>query len=86
MLTKLFIGYQLTHTLKAHIISEETAPLQIIPHEGKHYIGLYSNDRSLPLKDLKKIKETIQHHLQEIAPSLYIEQQECLVFSELFLG
>lgn len=86
METKLFLGTRLTPDLKMRLGKMEEKTLQLIPFEGKEYIGLYLNSTMPTLQELRKEHHHFMERLQKHLPDLRTDTLAVVVFPQAFLG
>lgn len=87
MQTKLFIGTRITPDLKARLGSiDQIHDFQLIPFEGREYVGTYVNSVSPTLAELRLRCNQFIEALQKYLPDLRTDNLPIVVFPQLFLG
>ncbi len=86
---KIFAGFRLSPDLKEAVRGEKshlTAELQIIPHQGREYIGIYLESATPTVQEIKDVHEKIHTLIQAIFFDLRFCTPSFVVFPQLFLG
>jgi hypothetical protein len=86
MKTKLFIGTRVTPDLKIRLASIIENKWQLIPFEGKEYIGFYLEAPSSTISQLRSQSRQFIELLQHYLPDLRTDTLPIVVFPQLFLG
>lgn len=98
--TKIFIGCHITSEIRMHLnqsiqwknasilnsASSSTPELQEIHYHGKEYLGLYSPNKTLTIKDLTTEQNNILYQLKKYCPTLEVENIKIYVFPQVFVA
>jgi|GEM_PF-2449673 len=83
---KFFIGFQLSHLLKAEIGEQSADPLQRVSHQGKEYLGFYLQQKEPSLCQIQRAQRDLINQLQHLCTHTPVDSLTCLLFAQLFLG
>ena len=86
MQTKLFIGTRLTPDLKARLEDCTEKSMQVIPFEGKEFVGSYVAVTNPTIKQLRHYHLLLAEMLQKYLPDLRTDNLPIVVFPQMFLG
>lgn len=86
MQNKLFIGTRVTPDLKFRMGSTFGTALQVIPFDGKEFVGNYVTDPTPTVLELRKLRCAFIEALQLHLPDLRADMLPVVVFPQMFLG
>ena len=86
MQTKLFMGTRITPDLKMRLGDLSEKKLQLIPFEGREYIGTYLEIRMPTIQELRAHHLLFIESLQKYLPDLRTDTLPVVVFPQAFLG
>ena len=86
MKTKLFLGTRVTPDLKGRLSEAREAQWQVIPFEGREYIGVYVETQHPTVKNMRSLCKEFTESLQKHLPDLRTDTLPIVVFPQLFLG
>ena len=86
MQTKLFMGTRVTPDLKGCLGKMGSEGLQLIPFEGREYIGAYLTLSHPTLQELRAHCHRLIDILQKNLPDLRADTLPIVVFPQTFLG
>lgn len=84
MQSKLFVGIRMLPEL-SELVSDCTE-FQLIPYEGKKYIGVYLPTNRPTLQDIRHACSHLVAGLQAHCPHLRCDTLPIVIFPQLFLG
>lgn len=96
--TKIFIGCAISSEIRMHLnhsiewkhaalISASTQEgLQIVSSHGNDYLGFYSTQKHLTIKDLKETQETIIVQIKSYLPKLDTQNLKICIFPQVFVA
>lgn len=86
MLTKIFIGARFTPELRAELGNQAPDGLQIIPYQGKEFVGAYLDSPAPSVSEMRHFSSHLMTALQTSCPNLRSNHFHIVVFPQLFLG
>ena len=98
LLVKLFIGFPLTTEIKMHlsqseswkqeqaIASSETTSLQTIWYKEKEFIGIFFEQSSPSIKEVKSLEQQIIKLLSSHSSELNVGNFSRVIFPQIFLS
>ena len=86
IIVKLFIGSVITSRIRSLLNSNDKfEDLQIIPFQGKEYIGTFMSQTEPLIPEVLKEEENIKNNLSKYFPDLNTEILPMNIFSQIFL-
>jgi len=96
MSIKLFVGYLLTPDIHIQLnkskewkqaqIDPGASPISTIRYQEKQYIGVLTDEQSLPFATVKEIGKEVQQALETFCPTLLIDKLKLYTFSQTYHG
>jgi hypothetical protein len=86
MKTKLFLGTRLTPDLKMRLAYAQDKQWELIPFEGKEYVGIYVDTPLPTVKHIRYLCQAFMEALQKSLPDLRTDTLPIVVFPQVFLG
>lgn len=84
MQSKVFVGTRVTPELSELI--GDTQEFQLVPYEGKRYVGLYLDTKCPTLTQVREVCDHFVATLQVHCPQLRCDRLPIIIFPQLFLG
>jgi hypothetical protein len=86
MKTKLFMGTRMVPDLKPCLYYQIGTELQLIPFQGKEYLGYYLQEEWLTLEQLRNHCRQFIDQMQKNLPDVRADKLPVVVFPQVFLG
>lgn len=95
---RIFVGIEISSEIKMRLYessswkdalivdAKDPQRMQIVPFEGKNYIGRFLAYKELTLKDLDQEAKHVADKLISYCPALKIDKNETVVFSQVFVA